>query len=44
MLNVSTVFSHCFFIANKDMMKGDEKKTNHHDFSFPSLPNSLMKQ
>ena len=44
MLIVSTVLSHCFFIAYKDMMKGNEKKTNHPDFSFFSLPNSLMKQ
>ena len=26
MLSVSTVLSHCFFIAHKDMMKGKEKK------------------
>ena len=33
-----------FFIAYKDMMKGNEKKTNHPAFSFLSPPNSLMKQ
>lgn len=26
MLSGSTVFSHCFFIAHKDLMKGNEKK------------------
>lgn len=34
MLSVSTVFSHCFFIAYKDVMKGTEKKKNLSDFSF----------
>ncbi len=28
MLTFSTVYSHCFFIAHKDMMKGNEKKIN----------------
>lgn len=26
MLYISTVFSHCFFIAHKDMMNDNEKK------------------
>ena len=34
MLCISTVLSHYFFIAYKDMMKGNEKKTNHPAFFF----------
>ena len=44
MLTFSTVPSHCFFIAHKDMMKGKEKKRITPIFLFFSLPNSLMKQ
>lgn len=34
MLTFSTVLSHCFFIAYKDMMKGNEKKNESPRFFF----------
>jgi hypothetical protein len=43
MLSVSNVFSHCFFIAYKDVMKGTEKKRIYPIFLL-SQPKSLMKQ
>lgn len=36
MLSVSNVFSHCFFIAYKDVMKGTEKKESIRFFFYRS--------